>query len=120
MEGKKNIESEQLVYIDERGIVLTICKERSWGKMVKNFWVKIVLNITGAPILLLGMLIHQSIAPMVFNSSCNKGLFASWVEQFLLKELKPQQVVVMYNASFYKSHKTRESIEYAPCKIIFC
>ena len=28
----KNIEPESLVYIDESGIELTICKDRGWGK----------------------------------------------------------------------------------------
>ena len=40
---------------------------------------------------------------MVFNGTCNTNLFETWVEQFLIKELKPGQVVVMDNASFHKS-----------------
>ena len=28
----KDIEAERLVYIDESGIELTICKDRGWGK----------------------------------------------------------------------------------------
>ena len=40
---------------------------------------------------------------MVFNGSCNTNLFNSWIEQSLIKELKPGQVVIMDNASFHKS-----------------
>ena len=32
LESIKNIAAEQLVYIDESGIEMTICKERGWGK----------------------------------------------------------------------------------------
>ena len=32
LESIKNIAAEQLVYIDESGIEMTICKERDWGK----------------------------------------------------------------------------------------
>ena len=46
---------------------------------------------------------NKSIAPMVFNGSCNTDLFNNWVEHFLIKELKPGQVVIMDNASFHKS-----------------
>ena len=61
----------------------------------------------------------KSIAPFAFNGSCNTKLFESWVEQFLIKELKPGQVVIMDNASFHKSKKTRELIESVECKLIF-
>ena len=56
---------------------------------------------------------------MVFNGSCNTELFEAWVENFLIKELKPGQFVVMDNAAFHKSKKTRELIESVGCKIIF-
>lgn len=64
---------------------------------------------------------------MVFNESCNAELSEAWVEQFLIKELKQGQVVIMDNASFHKSNhkskksikKTRELVESVNCSIIF-
>lgn len=56
---------------------------------------------------------------MVFNGSCNTDLFNNWVEHFLIKVLKPGQVVIMDNASFHKSQKTKELIESVGCKLIF-
>jgi len=56
---------------------------------------------------------------MVFNGSCNRELFNGWVEHFLIKELKPGQFVVMDNASFHKSQKTKDLIESVGCKLIF-
>ena len=53
-----------------------------------------------------GLVNNKSIAPMVFNGSCNSGVFNSWVENFLIKELIPGQFVVMDNAAFHKSIKT--------------
>ena len=41
------------------------------------------------------------------------------MEQFLIKELKVGQVVVMDNASFHKSQKTLELIESVGCRLIF-
>jgi len=66
-----------------------------------------------------GYVNKESIAPMVFNGSCNTKLFESWVESFLIKELKPGQFVVMDNAAFHKSQKTKELIESVGCKVIF-
>ena len=55
----------------------------------------------------------------MFNRSCNTQLFEAWVAQFLIKELKPGQVVIIDNASFHKSQRTRELIESVGCRIIF-
>jgi transposase len=66
-----------------------------------------------------GLVNNKPIAPMVFNGSCDKNLFESWVEQFLIKELKFGQVVIMDNAAFHKSEKTKQLIESVGCKLIF-
>jgi transposase len=66
-----------------------------------------------------GLVNNKSIAPMVFNGSCNRNLFNVWAEQFLIKELKPDQVVIMDNALFRKSARTKELIEFVGCRIIF-
>ena len=62
---------------------------------------------------------NEPLAPMVFNGSCNTELFENWVEQFLLKELKQGQVVILDNATFHKSQRTRELIESVGCTVIF-
>ena len=107
----KDIPPESLVYIDESGIELTICKDRGWGKKSGKYYER--TNIIA------GYVNHKSIAPMIFNGSCNTKLFETWVEELLIKELKPGQFVVMDNASFHKSQKTRELIESVGCKLIF-
>ncbi len=56
---------------------------------------------------------------MVFNGSCNRNLFESWVASFLMKELQTGQYVIMDNASFHKSQKTKELIESVGCKVMF-
>ena len=56
---------------------------------------------------------------MVFNGSCNTQLVETWVEKFLIKELKAGQVVIMDNASFHKSKKTKDLIESVGCKLLF-
>ena len=47
----KDIAPEKLVYIDESGIELTICKDRGWGKKSKKLIEKEVVNIMSALIL---------------------------------------------------------------------
>ncbi|WP_342638413.1 transposase [Orientia tsutsugamushi] len=56
---------------------------------------------------------------MIFNDACNTRLFEAWVQQVLINELKPAQFVVIDNAAFHKSKKTKELIESVGCKVIF-
>ena len=62
---------------------------------------------------------NKAIAPRAFNGSCTTKVFETWVEQTLIKELKPGQVVVMDNASFHKSEKVKERVASVRCKVFF-
>lgn len=115
----KSILPEKLVYIDESGIEVTIWQEKGWGKKGQPLGGKKSGKYYERTNIIGGLVNNKSIAPMVFNGSCNTKLFEDWVEQFLIKELKSGQVVVMDNAAFHKSQKTKELIESVGCKIIF-
>ena len=118
-EAIKNIEPEKLVYIDESGIDMSICKDRGWGKRSEKLSGKKSGKYYQRTNIIAGYVNHQSIAPMVFNGSCNTKLFEAWVEKFLIRELKSGQVVIMDNAAFHKSQKTKDLIESVGCRLIF-
>lgn len=115
----KGIPTQNIVYIDESGIEMGTHKEKSWSIKGKPVLAKKSGKYYERTNIIAGLVNNKSIAPMVFNGSCNTKVFNSWVENFLIKELKPRQFVVMDNASFHKSQKTRELIESVGCKIIF-
>ena len=118
-EAIKDIPPQSLVYIDESGIEMTICKDRGWGKKSEKLVGKKSGKYYERTNIIAGLVNNKSIAPMIFNGSCNTNLFETWVEQFLIKELKPDQVVIMDNAAFHRSQKTRELIESVGCRVIF-
>jgi transposase len=59
------------------------------------------------------------LAPLVFEGTTDSKLFNHWLENCLLPELKPGQVVVMDNYCIHKGQKTKEIIEGAGCEILF-
>ncbi len=118
-EAIKDIPPISLVYIDESGIDMNLCKDRGWGRKNEKLVGKKSGKYYERTNIIAGLVNNKSIAPMVFNGTCNTNFFNAWVEQCLIKELEPGQVVVMDNASFHKSHKTRELIESVGCKLIF-
>ena len=115
----KDIPYESLVYIDESGIDMSICKDRGWGRKSEKLVGKKSGKYYQRTNIIAGYVNRKSIAPMVFNGSCNSELFETWVEQFLIKELKPGQIVIMDNASFHRSQRTKDLIESVNCRIIF-
>ena len=115
----KDIPPQSLVYLDESGIEMTICKDRGWGKKSEKLIGKRSGKYYQRTNIIAGYVNHKSIGSMVFNGSCNTELFEAWVEQFLIKELKPGQYIVMDNAAFHRSKRTKELIESVGCKLIF-
>jgi transposase len=115
----KDIPTGKLVYIDESGIDMTICKDRGWGKKNEKLIGKRSGKYYERTNIIAGYVNNKSIAPLVFNGSCNTELFEAWVDQFLIKELEPGQVVIMDNAAFHRSQNTRDLIESVGCRVIF-
>lgn len=115
----KDISEEDLIYVDESGMEEGSCKEYAWseigrpvqgtrsGKTYKR------MNIIGA--------LHQGkcLAPFTFYGACNTEIFNLWLEKALVPELTPGRVVILDNASFHKSKKTRDLIEGAGCRLLF-
>lgn len=56
-------------------------------------------------------------APWIIEGYYNS--FDAYVENILVPILKPGQTVVLDNASFHKSERTKNLIENIVCKILF-
>lgn len=59
------------------------------------------------------------LAPFCYTGTCDTKLFNAWLEQILIPELKPGQVVILDNASFHKSKTSIEMIEKTGCEVLF-
>lgn len=118
-ESIKDIAAEKLVYIDESGIDVSISKDKGWARKSEKLIGKKSGKYYQRTNIIAGLVNNKAIAPMLFNGTCNTNLFEAWVEQCLIKELKAGQVVIMDNASFHKSQRTKDLIESVKCKVIF-
>ena len=59
------------------------------------------------------------IAPFVLNGPINRLAFEAYVEQVLVPELRPGDIVIMDNLSSHKGTRTREMIEAAGADLKF-
>lgn len=56
---------------------------------------------------------------MCYTGNCDGELFHFWLENFLVPALKPGQVIIMDNAAYHKSEKTKKLIESVGCRLLF-
>lgn len=66
-----------------------------------------------------GWMNKKFIAPFTFQGGCNSTVLNIWLEQILLPEIPKGTTIVMDNAAFHKSQKTKEIIEKAGCYLLF-
>lgn len=59
------------------------------------------------------------IAPMIYECSMNSEMFNFWLEQQLLPEIPKNSLVVLDNASFHKTERTKELAEKFSCRLLF-
>ena len=113
------IAPETLAYIDEAGVDNRLFRE--YGRAPRGQ--KIMADIPGKKrerISIIGALMGgKFLAPMTFAGGCNADVFNAYLEQVLLPELPRGTTLVMDNAAFHKSPKTKELIENAGCLLLF-
>lgn len=110
---------EQVVYVDEAGADNTSDYAYGWCACSQRFYALKLGHRTQRVNMIAGWCNREVLAPMTFKGSCNTGLVEAWVEQWLVPQLQPGQVVVIDNASFHKSTIIRELIEQAECTLLF-
>lgn len=114
-----NMPKDKLVYIDESGIDATDRKQRGWAKIGQVLEGKKSGKCYQRTNIIAGYVNGDTIAPLVFNGSCDTKLVVQWVRECLIKELKPGQIVIMDNAAFHKSDKIKEAIDSVGCRLLY-
>ena len=66
-----------------------------------------------------GLTTRGMIAPFVLTGPINRNAFEAYVEQVLVPELRPGDIVVMDNLASHKGARTRALIEAAGAQLLF-
>ena len=56
---------------------------------------------------------------MTFEGACNRRLFEEWLKKMLLPQLKPNQILILDNATFHKGETIRQLVESAGCELLY-
>jgi transposase len=115
----EQIDPKKIIYIDESGVEDTLYRQYARAPRGDAIIAEVKGKKSERISLIAGLLGHKLIAPLCFKGYTDTNVFNQWVEKVLLPELPPGHVVIMDNARFHQSTKTRELIESAGCALLF-
>lgn len=108
-----------MVYIDESGIDQFLQPAYGWSRKGVLVYGEVSGKRYDRESFVAAKIENRVIAPFCYKGTCNTLLFNRWVEKILCPLLSPGQIVIMDNATFHKSAKTKELIKNAGCTLKF-
>jgi transposase len=118
-EGQLDLDPDKLVFIDETGASTKMARlrgralkgERCRASVPHGHWK--TTTFTGAPRL------NGLAAPMILDGPMHGMAFLSYVQQVLVPELRPGDIVVMNNLPAHKVRGVREAIEATDARLLY-
>jgi transposase len=107
----------QIVYVDEAGIDNRDDYPYGYCEVGKRFYAFKSGRRTERVSWIAALKESTLFAPITFAGSCNRDLFELWLEQCLLPQLQPGDVIVIDNASFHHGQAIEEMVAQAGCEI---
>ena len=96
-----------VAYVDESGFAYSMPRTRSYSRMGKRCYGSCDWNARG----------RKNVAAALYEPSIigcgiiDINVFNTWVEEILIPDLPEKSVIVMDNAAFHKSEKTKALLE---------
>ena len=111
--------NERFVYVDEAGIDDTADYFHGYTHQSKRYRAEKQGHKTQRVSFISSWRDGEVIAPMVFEGYCNSVLVCQQVEECLVPELLPGQIVLMDNASFHPKSSIERLVAQAGCEVIY-
>jgi transposase len=110
---------QKLLFIDESCASTDMARSHGWGPVGQRVIGYVPQGHYKVQTILAGIRLSGPVAPLVFDGAVNGEIYRKWVEQFLIPELRPGDVVVADNLSSHKDAKAVELIVAAGCQMLF-
>jgi transposase len=97
--------------MDESGFQLHTHRPHAWAKRGKKVHEDIVGNNRKRVNLIMAQRGKEWLAPMLFESSCTHRTVMAWFTECLLKELRPNSLIIMDNAPVHNKTQIKQLLE---------
>jgi transposase len=118
-ESQPDLDPERLVFIDETWASTNMARRYGRAPKGQRLRASIPHGHWKTTTFVAGLRLTGIVAPMVLDGPINGEAFTAYVEQFLVQELKPGDIVVMDNLGSHKGEAVRKAIEAAGARLLF-
>ena len=113
------LDPEKLVFLDESGINTIMARHHGRCLQGERLVDSAPAGQWQSNTLLAAVRLDGVVAPMVLDGPVNGDSFASYIEESLVAELEPGDIVIMDNLPAHKSQRVTQAIEGAGCLLVY-
>jgi transposase len=113
------IEADRFVFVDEMGSNTSLYSLCSWSQTGQRVRCSVPRNRSKNTTLLASITTTGMGPSLAIEGSMDVLVFETYVEQFLVPNLRVGQVVVMDNLGDHKGERVRELVEEAGCGLVY-
>jgi transposase len=118
-EGQVDLDPERLVFIDETWASTNMARLHGRTPKGERLRAGIPHGHWKTTTFVAGLRLSGMMATMVLDGPINRDAFQAYVEQVLVRELRPGDIVIMDNLSSHKGAAIRQAIEAAGASLLF-
>ncbi len=113
------MDSTRFVFLDETGTTTTMTRRYGWGPKGERVVDATPWGHWKVTTFVAGLRANGLVAPMVLDGPMTGEVFRAYVEQVLIPELSPGDVVVLDNLAAHKVAGIREMIQAAEASLLY-
>jgi transposase len=118
-EGQLGLDPAHLIFIDETWASTNMARLKGRAPKGERLRAAIPHGHWKTTTFVAGLRLTGMVAPMVLDGPINGASFLAYVEQILVPELSPGNIVVMDNLGSHKGKAVREAIEAAGARLLY-
>ncbi len=118
-EGQLDLDPDRLVFIDETGATTKMARLRGRAPRGERCRASVPHGHWKTTTFTAGLRRSGLMAPMLLDGAMDGDAFLAYVEQVLVKELAPGDVVIMDNLPAHKVSGVRKAIESAHAQLLY-
>lgn len=117
--GQLDLDPERLVFIDETWASTNMARRYGRAPRGERLRVGVPHGHWKTTTFVAGLRLTGMVAPMVLDGPINGVSFQAYIDQVLVPELSPGDIVVMDNLGSHKGGGVREAIEAAGARLLY-
>jgi transposase len=118
-EAQPDLDPDRLVFIDETWASTAMARTHGRAPRGERLRMGVPFGHWKTTTFVAGLRLAGIVAPMVLDGPINRRAFEAYVDQILVPELKPGDIVIMDNLSSHKSPTVRTAIEAVGAELRF-